>query len=78
MQDSQGRTIESQTPPPTERPATTESSSHAAPLLFLLFVGMATLILLYIGSRKFVVPLLFLSLPFATLWLVVIDRRRRD
>ena len=39
---------------------------------------MATLILLYIGSRKFVVPLLFLSLPFATLWLVVIDRRRRD
>jgi hypothetical protein len=58
--------------------AETRRPSLAVPLLFLLFVGMATIILLEIGARDGVVPLLFLSLPVATLWLIVIDRRRRD
>ncbi len=73
----QGRTIERQAAPRTEATDLPKRSSLAAPLLLLLFVAMATFILLYTGSRNLVVPLLFLSLPLATLWLIVIDRRRR-
>ena len=77
MQDLEGQGYRQQAQ--GDRPdAETRRPSFAVPLLFLLFVGMATIILLEIGARDGVVPLLFLSLPVATLWLIVIDRRRRD
>jgi hypothetical protein len=78
MQDMQGHTIEGQSAPRTAPPRAEDRPSLAAPLIFLVFVGVATLILLYVGERQFVVPMLFLSLPLATIWLIVIDRRRRD
>ncbi len=78
MQDMQGNTIERPTASRTGPQRTEERPSLAAPLIFLVFVGVATLILLYVGERQFVVPMLFLSLPLATIWLIVIDRRRRD
>ena len=53
-------------------------TAFAPPLVFVLVVGVAAMGLLYLGARDLVLPMLFLSLPLATLWLIVNDRQRRD
>jgi len=60
------------------RPIRHARASQGAPLAFLLAVGIAALALLYLGARELVLPMLFLSLPLATVWLIVNNWQSRD
>lgn len=75
MQEMQGQQVSTDDRPQRAAPSRT---SIVAPLIFLLCVGIAAIALLYLGVRDLVLPMLFLSLPLATLWLIVNDRQRRD
>ncbi len=54
---------------PARRRRSGALAAFAPPLAFLLVVGVSAMALLYLGARDLVLPMLFLSLPLATLWL---------
>ena len=78
MQHLQGQQIDLRGESPATGARPTAFAAFIPPLAFLLVVGLSAMGLLYLGARDLVLPMLFLSLPLATLWLIVNDRQRRD
>lgn len=78
MQELHGHRLDMRAAPPSSKLRRSALAAFVPPLAFLLAVGLSALGLLYLGARDLVLPMLFLSLPLATLWLIVNDRQRRD
>ena len=78
MRELNGQELGLRAPTPTRDQRPGAFAAFAPPIVFLLAVGLSAMGLLYLGARDLVLPMLFLSLPLATFWLIVNDRQRRD